>query len=213
MPPIDSTQVGHVARGERASDNQLVGVHRLLLATDLSSASERATDEAIRLAVEFSAELVVLSIIDPGRLRLRRTVPAASRPGASADRDQCPEAREPGSAGGRASDIPRLGGRAGRGDPRRVRRRERGRHRPRLARPRPSRPAGPRQHLHPRLRAGALSGPCRGGVKAGAAREHNADGLWSSSKHIEGVAMFARYRSPVSPLAIIAAAQQRRRSR
>ena len=70
MPPIDSTQVGHVARGERASDNQLVGVHRLLLATDLSSASERATDEAIRLAVEFSAELVVLSIIDPGRLRL-----------------------------------------------------------------------------------------------------------------------------------------------
>lgn len=44
--------------------------HRLLLATDLSTASERATDEAIRLAVDSGAMLVVLSVVDPVRLRL-----------------------------------------------------------------------------------------------------------------------------------------------
>jgi nucleotide-binding universal stress UspA family protein len=47
-----------------------VGLRRVMLATDLSSASERAADEAIRLAVENDAELVVFSVIDPGRLRL-----------------------------------------------------------------------------------------------------------------------------------------------
>jgi len=46
------------------------GIHRLLLATDLSTASERAADEAIRLAVESEAQLVVLSVVDPRRLRL-----------------------------------------------------------------------------------------------------------------------------------------------
>lgn len=46
------------------------GIHRLLLATDLSTASERAADEAIRLAVESGAQLVVLSVVDPRRLRL-----------------------------------------------------------------------------------------------------------------------------------------------
>jgi len=45
-------------------------LRRLLLATDLSAASERAADEAIRLAAESGAQLVVLSVIDPGRLRL-----------------------------------------------------------------------------------------------------------------------------------------------
>jgi nucleotide-binding universal stress UspA family protein len=45
-------------------------IHRLLLATDLSTASERAADEAIRLAVESGAQLVVLSVVDPRRLRL-----------------------------------------------------------------------------------------------------------------------------------------------
>ena len=48
----------------------LAGIHRLLLATELSLASEKAADEAIRLAVEAGAQLVVFSVIDPGRLRL-----------------------------------------------------------------------------------------------------------------------------------------------
>jgi nucleotide-binding universal stress UspA family protein len=43
---------------------------RLLLATDLSSASERAVEEAIRMAVESGAMLVILSVVDPRRLRL-----------------------------------------------------------------------------------------------------------------------------------------------
>jgi nucleotide-binding universal stress UspA family protein len=46
------------------------GILRLLLATDLSRASEQATREAIRLAAESGAQLVVLSVVDPRRLRL-----------------------------------------------------------------------------------------------------------------------------------------------
>lgn len=45
-------------------------IHRVLLATDLSTASDRAADEAIRLAVDSGAQLVVLSVVDPRRLRL-----------------------------------------------------------------------------------------------------------------------------------------------
>jgi nucleotide-binding universal stress UspA family protein len=45
-------------------------VRRVLLATDLSSASAHAEADAVRLAVEHAAELVVLSVIDPNRLRL-----------------------------------------------------------------------------------------------------------------------------------------------
>jgi nucleotide-binding universal stress UspA family protein len=45
-------------------------VRRLMLATDLSAASERAAEEAIRLAVESGAALVVLTVLDPRRLRL-----------------------------------------------------------------------------------------------------------------------------------------------
>ena len=51
-------------------DLPVEGIRSLLLATDLSSASERATDEAIRLAVESKAMLVILSVVDPRRLRL-----------------------------------------------------------------------------------------------------------------------------------------------
>jgi nucleotide-binding universal stress UspA family protein len=54
----------------RTSTASADGIRRLLLATDLSTASERATDEAIRLAVESGAMLVVLSVVDPRRLRL-----------------------------------------------------------------------------------------------------------------------------------------------
>jgi nucleotide-binding universal stress UspA family protein len=45
-------------------------IRRVLLATDFSTVSERAAAEAIRLAVENSALLVVLSVVDPRRLRL-----------------------------------------------------------------------------------------------------------------------------------------------
>jgi nucleotide-binding universal stress UspA family protein len=45
-------------------------IHRVLLATDLSPASDAAADEAIDLAVKSGAQLIVLSVIDPGRLRL-----------------------------------------------------------------------------------------------------------------------------------------------
>ena len=47
-----------------------VRLRRVLLATDLSPASENAATEAIALAVESGAVLLVLSVIDPGLLRL-----------------------------------------------------------------------------------------------------------------------------------------------
>ena len=47
-----------------------VRLRRVLLATDLSPASENAATEAIGLAVESGAVLLVLSVIDPGLLRL-----------------------------------------------------------------------------------------------------------------------------------------------
>jgi nucleotide-binding universal stress UspA family protein len=43
---------------------------RVLLATDLSDASERAADRAIQEAVETGAQLIVLGVVDPGRLHL-----------------------------------------------------------------------------------------------------------------------------------------------
>jgi nucleotide-binding universal stress UspA family protein len=67
---IDPSGPGHHAQEEHGSDGQPIAIRRLLLATDLSSASGRAAEEAIRLAVETKAQLVVLSVIDPRRLRL-----------------------------------------------------------------------------------------------------------------------------------------------
>lgn len=55
---------------EHTSPDSNDEIRRLLLATDLSKASDRATDEAIRLAVESGAMLVILSVVDPRRLRL-----------------------------------------------------------------------------------------------------------------------------------------------
>jgi universal stress protein E len=49
---------------------RVTDLRSVLLATDLSTASERATDEAIRLSVESGAQLVILSVVDPRRLRL-----------------------------------------------------------------------------------------------------------------------------------------------
>jgi nucleotide-binding universal stress UspA family protein len=45
-------------------------IRRLLLATDLSPASQAATEKAISLAVEHHASLIVISVVDPRRLRL-----------------------------------------------------------------------------------------------------------------------------------------------
>jgi nucleotide-binding universal stress UspA family protein len=54
--------------GKLSSD--ALEIRRLLLATDLSPASETATAEAIALAQRRDADLVVLSVVDPRRLRL-----------------------------------------------------------------------------------------------------------------------------------------------
>lgn len=40
-------------------------IRRILLATDLSAASEGATDQALQLARDLRAELLVVSVIDP----------------------------------------------------------------------------------------------------------------------------------------------------
>lgn len=60
-----------VAHTDSSMSGQRVGqIQRVLLATDLAGVSDRAADEAIELAVEHGAELLVLSVIDPGGLRL-----------------------------------------------------------------------------------------------------------------------------------------------
>ncbi|OGO57379.1 MAG: hypothetical protein A2V85_16010 [Chloroflexi bacterium RBG_16_72_14] len=45
-------------------------VRKLLLATDLSEASTAATEEAFELAGRLGASLLIVSVIDPGSLRL-----------------------------------------------------------------------------------------------------------------------------------------------
>lgn len=45
-------------------------IQRVLLATDLSAVSGKAADDAIRLAIEHDAQLIVISVIDTNRLRL-----------------------------------------------------------------------------------------------------------------------------------------------
>ena len=45
-------------------------IGKLLLATDLSPASATATDEAFELAVRLRVPLLIVSVIDPGQLRL-----------------------------------------------------------------------------------------------------------------------------------------------
>jgi len=61
-----SAQPSHVS----ATDARAEPYRRVLLATDLSEASEAATNAAIRLAIEHGAVLLVCSIVDPERLRL-----------------------------------------------------------------------------------------------------------------------------------------------
>jgi len=52
------------------ADRAVRHVKRVLLATDFSTASEQATNEAIGLAVRGRAKLIVLSVVDPVLLRL-----------------------------------------------------------------------------------------------------------------------------------------------
>jgi len=53
-----------------AADPASLAVRRILLATDLSTASAAATTEAIALAGRTGAHLIVFSVIDPRLLRL-----------------------------------------------------------------------------------------------------------------------------------------------
>jgi nucleotide-binding universal stress UspA family protein len=54
----------------RVGDRDRQGNPQILLATDLSAVSAHAEDRAIELAVERGAHLLVLSVVDPSRLRL-----------------------------------------------------------------------------------------------------------------------------------------------
>ena len=71
MAPHKGPEVtGHLACRASIIPAMDLSVARLLLATDLSRASAAAANEAIRLAVEHRAELIVMNVIDPRRLRL-----------------------------------------------------------------------------------------------------------------------------------------------
>lgn len=45
-------------------------IRRVLLATDLTAISGKAAEDAIRLAIEHDAQLIVVSVVDTNRLRL-----------------------------------------------------------------------------------------------------------------------------------------------
>jgi nucleotide-binding universal stress UspA family protein len=53
----------------------LDGAHRILLAVEPGPSSDRATDEAIRIATRDRADLVVLSVAEPGRPRIPGSAP------------------------------------------------------------------------------------------------------------------------------------------
>lgn len=69
-PTIEARGTGRAASDRRASAHEAVAVRRLLLATDLSPASGQAATEAIRLAAGSGAQLIVISVVQSGRLRL-----------------------------------------------------------------------------------------------------------------------------------------------
>jgi nucleotide-binding universal stress UspA family protein len=72
--PRSRTQPAPAGRGPTSGGASAVApspdIRRVLLATDLSPASREAAEEAIDLAATAAAELIVLSVIEPGRLRL-----------------------------------------------------------------------------------------------------------------------------------------------
>ena len=53
------------ARDGRAESAPGRGIRRILLAIDLSSASDRATEQALQLAADLGADLLIVSVIDP----------------------------------------------------------------------------------------------------------------------------------------------------
>ena len=66
------TEPGGTARAARLVEtgpgparDRVSGVRRILLATDLAPASEAATRQAIELAADLGAELLIVSVIDP----------------------------------------------------------------------------------------------------------------------------------------------------
>ena len=63
----DSAPVSSSARVPAGPSDR---VKKILLATDLTEASAAATDEAFELAERLNAELLVVSVIDPGSLLL-----------------------------------------------------------------------------------------------------------------------------------------------
>jgi nucleotide-binding universal stress UspA family protein len=69
-PTIEPRRKGRAANDLGGSAGEAVRVRRVLLATDLSFASEPAATEAIRLAAGSGAQLIVISVIQSGRLRL-----------------------------------------------------------------------------------------------------------------------------------------------
>jgi nucleotide-binding universal stress UspA family protein len=62
--------ISTTATAPRAMSGPAEAIRRVLLATDLSAVSDRAADQAIELAVEHGAELIVLTVVDPNGLRL-----------------------------------------------------------------------------------------------------------------------------------------------
>lgn len=58
------------APGAGAPARPTGGIRRILLATDLAPASEGAALQALDLAHDLGAELLIVSVIDPGSLRL-----------------------------------------------------------------------------------------------------------------------------------------------
>jgi nucleotide-binding universal stress UspA family protein len=56
------------AVGSRPRQEVERGIRRIMLATDLSTASKGATDQALQLARDLRAELLVVSVIDPTAL-------------------------------------------------------------------------------------------------------------------------------------------------
>ena len=73
MLSASTSTTSPATRLDRPGTAALAGVgdaRRVLLATDLSSASQAATDEAIAIARRQHAHLTVLSVVDPHLLRL-----------------------------------------------------------------------------------------------------------------------------------------------
>lgn len=69
-PTLEPRRSGRTDSDRPGSAGEGVGLRRVLLATDLSFASGPAATEAIRLAAGSGAQLIVISVVQSGRLRL-----------------------------------------------------------------------------------------------------------------------------------------------